>query len=158
MTTLHAQSSATIDAPADEIYRLMADYRTGHPRILPGRVFRDLTVEEGGYGAGTVIRFTTHVGGKDIPSRMIVTEPEPGRVLVETDTAPGSTFATTFTVTPVADRRAEVEIKTEWQARGGIAGLMERLFYPMGMRHLYRQELAQIATVVAEPVPAAVPA
>lgn len=150
MTTLSAHASAVIDASPEEVYRLIADYHTGHPRILPKRYFRDLTVEEGGYGAGTIIRFKTRAGGIERPYRMAVTEPQPGRVLVETDTTPTSSLATTFTVTPVADgRQAQVEIATEWDASGGIAGLMERLFYPPGMRRIYRQELRQIADVAA---------
>lgn len=150
MSTLHAHASAVIDAPPEAVYALIADYHTGHPQILPKRFFRDLTVEEGGYGAGTIISFTTRAGGKEIPYRMVVTEPEPGRVLVESDLAPTSTLATTFTVTPLADgARARVEIATEWEASRGIAGVMERLFYPAGMRRIYRRELRQIAAVAA---------
>lgn len=150
MTTLNAHAAAVIDAPPEAVYRLIADYRTGHPRILSRKYFRDLTVEEGGYGAGTIIRFTTRAGVVERPFRMAVTEPAPGHVLVETDTAPASSLATTYTVTPIADgRRAQVEIATEWEARRGVAGLMERLFYPSGMRRVYRQELRQIAAVVA---------
>jgi hypothetical protein len=151
MSTLHAHASAVIDASPETIYGLIADYRAGHPQILPQKYFRDLIVEEGGYGAGTVIRFTTRAGGKEVPYRMIVTEPEPGRVLVETDTAPASSLATTFTVAPVAGgAQARVEIATEWEASRGFAGLMERLLYPVAMRRIYRQELRQIGVVTAE--------
>jgi len=150
MSKLHSHASAVIDAPPEAVYRLIADYHTGHPQILPQRYFRDLRVEEGGYGAGTIIRFTTRAAGKEISYRMVVTEPEPGRVLVETDTAPGSTLTTTFTVTPVANaRQARVEIATAWEAGRGVVGLMERLFHPAGMRRIYRHELRQIASVTA---------
>ena len=98
-----------------------------------------------------MIRFVTVAAGKKTPYRMAVSEPEPGRVLVETDTAPGSALVTTFTVTPVAGgQKAHVEIGTEWESRPGFTGLMERLFYPMGMRRIYKQELGQLATVIAE--------
>lgn len=150
MSALRAHASAVIDASPEAVYALIADYHAGHPQILPRRYFRDLTVEEGGYGAGTIIRFTTRAGVKEIPYRMVVTEPEPGRVLVETDMAPASTLVTTYTVTPIADgARARVEIATEWEAGRGVIGLMERLFYPPGMRRIYRQELRRIAAVTA---------
>jgi len=49
-------ASASLPAPPERVYRLIADYRDCHPRILP-KHFSSLTVEKGGVGAGTVIRF-----------------------------------------------------------------------------------------------------
>ncbi len=150
MSTLYANASAVIDASPEAIYGLLADYRTGHPQILPQRSFGDLIIEEGGYGAGTVFRVTTRAGRIEQKWRMIVSEPEPGRVLVDTDMAPTSTLTTTFSVMPVADgQQARVEIATKWESRAGIAGLMERLFYPSGMRRIFQQELRQLASVIA---------
>ena len=154
MSKIHVDSSAIIEAPADRVYELIADYRTGHPRMLPAEYFHSLEVEDGGYGAGTVIRFVTRTGRIERPYRMIVSEPEPGRVLMESDSS--STLATTFTVTPIADgARAEVTIATEWEASRGITGMMERALYPPAMRRIYRKELGQLAAVLAEdPAPA----
>ena len=56
---------------------------------------------------------------------MRVTEPEPGRVLVESDT--NSSLVTTTTVTP--DGSASwVRISTTWDGRA--SGFFERLFAP----------------------------
>ncbi len=52
MPLLHASAERTIPAPAAAVYALLADYRDGHPRILPP-AFSDLTVLQGGIGAGT---------------------------------------------------------------------------------------------------------
>ncbi len=71
-----------MDAPADRVYAIIADYRNGHPHILP-KQFRNLTVEQGGVGAGTIIRFEVRVFGQTQHFRAVVSEPEPGRVLVE---------------------------------------------------------------------------
>ena len=49
-------ASAVIHAPAADLYAIIADYERGHPRILPKPPFVSLAVEEGGIGAGTVIR------------------------------------------------------------------------------------------------------
>ena len=57
-----------------------------------------MTVEKGGKGAGTVIRVLMNVLGVDRTYYMEVSEPEPGRVLAETDQDAGVT--TTFTVKP----------------------------------------------------------
>ena len=149
MSRIRAASSAVVDARPEDVYNLLADYRNGHPKILPKEHFRDLEVEAGGVGAGTVIRFRLRSGGIERPYRMRVSEPQPGRALMESDTA--SNLATTFTVTPVSDgRKARVEIATEWDAPPGIGGLVQKLLYPPGMRRIYRKELRLLAEVVGQ--------
>ncbi len=69
-----------VDAPADAVYRYVADMRDHHPRFLPP-AFSDFRVESGGTGAGTITRFTVTAGGRTREYRMKVDEPEPGRVL-----------------------------------------------------------------------------
>ncbi len=49
--------SALIDAPAAKVYGIIADYREGHPSILPKPFFGSIQIERGGTGAGTVISF-----------------------------------------------------------------------------------------------------
>jgi hypothetical protein len=103
MKTYKAEASATINAPAALVYSIIADYRDGHPHILPKPYFLGLEVERGGFGAGTVIRFRVRVMGKTQAFRAAVTEPEPGRVLVESDLDGGP--QTTFTVEPLEEGR-----------------------------------------------------
>jgi hypothetical protein len=148
MSRLRAESSATIDAPPERVYAIIADYRNSHPRILPKENFRDLKVEEGGVGEGTIVTFTSVSGGVKRPYRMKISEPRPG-VLVEQDIA--SSLATTFTVAPLdGGVRSQVTIATEWEASKGFMGLVERLLYPPGMRAIYKKELAQLASVASE--------
>ncbi len=147
MSRVHAEETAVIAAPPATIYALLADYRVGHPQILPPQYFRDLQVESGGQGAGTVIRFQAGAMGRMRPLRMLVAEPEPGRVLTESDTA--SSLVTTFTVTPVADgTQAEVRIASDWEAAPGLAGAVEHRLLPGMYRRIYRAELAQLAAVL----------
>ena len=84
MPTITAQHEERIDAPAAKVYGILADYRVGHPSILPEQYFGPLVVEAGGEGEGTVIRFTMKAMGKEHTVRARITEPEPGRVLHET--------------------------------------------------------------------------
>jgi hypothetical protein len=56
------------------------------------------------------------------------TEPQPGRVLVET----GPGVQTTFTVEPADGRRARVRFDTILEA-GGLEGLLARLVAPAGV-------------------------
>jgi hypothetical protein len=100
-----------------------------------------------GVGAGTVTQFTMRAGGRTRQYRMMVAEPEPGRVLTESDT--GSTAVTSFTVTP-RNRTSLVRISTAWEAVGGIGGLFERMFAPRVLRAIYTDELKRLDAYARE--------
>ena len=141
-------ASAEIAAPPANIYAILADYHNGHPHILPKPYFGEFTVEQGGIGAGTIIRFHMRVLGQDRVYRQQITEPDPGRVLVETDLDTGS--VTTFTVIPVNDgQRTHVQISTEWSVRPGITGWIERVITARLLRSIYTKDLRQLAAYVA---------
>ena len=129
-----------VSAPAERVYRFLADYREHHPRFLPP-AFSDFQVEQGGVGAGTVVRFRLRTGGRSRVFRQRVEEPTPGRVLTESDL--DSSAVTTFTVMPEGDH-SRVRITTTWQGAGGIGGLFERLFAPRVLRSLYADELTRL--------------
>jgi uncharacterized protein YndB with AHSA1/START domain len=142
-------AAALIPAPPQQVYGIIADYRDGHPHILPKPHFVSLTVEQGGVGAGTVIRFQMRLMGRLQTFRATITEPEPGRVLVETDIQTGA--VTTFTVEPRADaQQAAVTIKTTTSVREGFLGRLEAWLATRLLRPIYVQELAQLADVAAQ--------
>lgn len=145
MSVVRAEGSALIRAPARVVYGLIADYRNGHPRILPKRYFPRLEVERGGVGAGTVIRFQMRAFGATREIRAEIAEPKPGQVLVETDFATGA--RTTFTVmTEGGGQTCRIEIKTEWDAKG-FRGWVERVTAPRLLRRIYAEELANLAAL-----------
>ena len=145
MSEVRIAQSALLDIPAATAYAIIADYRNGHPRILPPDVFVGLEVESGGRGAGTVIRFRMKIGGLARTVRAVIAEPEPGRVLTETDLDTGA--VTSFTVDGAPDgSRCHVAIATVWQATG-IAGLLARWLAPRMLRRVYADELALLYRV-----------
>ena len=146
MANIHVSSERTIEAPADVVYGYIADMREHHPRFLPP-AFSDFEIESGGVGAGTVTRFKVTAGGRTREYRMEVAEPEPGRVLTESDTS--SSLVTTFTVRP-EDGRSRVRIATSWAGAGGVGGFFERLFAPRLMRGIYADELERLNTYARE--------
>ena len=147
MATHQISASALIQAPPQDLYAIIADYHQGHPQILPKPPFVSLEVEEGGTGAGTVIRVQMRVLGQLQTFRSVVTEPESGRVLVETN---DNGYVTTFTVEPRADgQQAYVTIATEISGRAGILGALERRFVTRLLRPVYVKELEQLAAVAA---------
>jgi uncharacterized protein YndB with AHSA1/START domain len=147
--TIHVSAERTVDAPAETVYGYIADHRTHHPRFLPP-AFSDFRVESGGVGAGTVTRFTVTAGGRSREYRMQVSEPEPGRVMSESDS--NSSLVTTWTVTKdggSADRSL-VRISTTWEGAGGVGGFFERLFAPRALRGIYDDELERLNAYARE--------
>lgn len=136
-------ASAEIDAPSAAVYRLIADYRTGHSRILPFEFFRNLRIEAGGYGAGTVISFDMLAYGRTRHQLAYVSEPEPGRTLVERYPASGA--VTTFTVDSLDGSRSRVTIATRLPVRPGTIGLIELLLMRRYLRRVYVAELELVA-------------
>lgn len=147
MPRIRASASATIDAPAEKVYAVIADYRVGHPRIVPPRYFGNIEIEQGGVGAGTIIRFPMRMMGASRILRAVITEPEPGRLLVES--YPESGQMTSFAIAPINQGRCQVTITTEW-ARGGFGGLVQRMLVPVVLRKVFREELGRLAEVARD--------
>lgn len=145
MSTYYVTASATVNAPATEVYKLISDYHTGHPSILPPRYFKSLQVIQGGVGAGTVVDVDMEVYRVKAHYHLTVSEPQPGRVLQEEDAEAG--VVTTFTVEPVDQAQAHVTIATTMSTAPGLKGWLEKRMNPPIMRRIYQEELAQLATV-----------
>lgn len=143
-------ASAVIPARRERVYSLISNYNDGHPRILP-KQFSGLVVEQGGVGAGTVIRFQMSLFGRKQTFRAAITEPEPGRVLLETDLDTNGAV-TTFSVNPGgAPADSNVTISTELPVRGGLLGKVERAMTTMLLRPIYVKELQNLARVATGP-------
>ena len=146
MAKIVVSAEGPVDAPAETVYGYIADMREHHPRFLPP-AFSDFRVEAGGVGAGTITHFKLTAGGRTREFRTKVEEPEPGRVLTESDT--GSSSVTTFTVSPRGDASL-VRISTTWDGAGGLGGLFERTFAPRVMRAIYADELKRLDAYARE--------
>ena len=88
-----------------------------------------------------MVSFSIKSGGRKRPYRVRVTEPEPGRVLRETDQL--SDTVTDFIVTPQSDG-SRVHITIAWAGAGGIAGFFERLFGPRIVTKMLTDEIARL--------------
>jgi uncharacterized protein YndB with AHSA1/START domain len=134
---LRVIESGSVGAPPELVYSLIADMRAHHAHFLPPSL-KDLRVEQGGYGAGTTYRVTGVFLGGERVLHMRLDEPEPGRVLTESDL--DSPLVTTWTVEPEGEG-SRVSIETVWPPARGIGGVLERLLAPRAMAKVYRAEL-----------------
>jgi Polyketide cyclase / dehydrase and lipid transport len=148
MGQIRVKAAAVLEARPEDVYATIADYRQGHPSILPKESLYDLQVEQGGYGAGTIIRFKARVLGVEQSFYHRVSEPEPGRVLVEQDIDSVQNLATTFTVNPQEQgRKSHVEIATTMNTSPGLKGFFERVVFPIVLPPVYRKELKLLEAV-----------
>ncbi|MGZ6253869.1 MAG: SRPBCC family protein [Candidatus Binataceae bacterium] len=144
---IHVELTSVIKAPPARVYAILVDYHVDHPRILPRWFFKSVQVLKGGTGAGTEILVHTGIAGGYRKLRMTVAEPEPGRVLTETDIDTG--VKTSFTVTPSAAAASAVTIATDWPQQRGLAGKYEAWMVPKLLRAVYRAELSQLASLAS---------
>jgi hypothetical protein len=140
MSQVQVRAERIIAATAAVVYQCLADYRQHHSNFLPP-AFSDFVVEEGGVGAGTVIRYTVTAGGRPRADRDLISELEPGRVLVETDES--ARKVTTFTLEPDGDQSL-VRVETTFPAAAGLAGIIKRWLAPCLLRSIYRDELERL--------------
>ncbi|NKQ55079.1 SRPBCC family protein [Amycolatopsis sp. K13G38] len=144
MAKVTATAERTINAPAEKVRALVADYADTRPKILTEH-YRDYEVTEGGTGAGTKARWKLQATSKRVRDvAATVTEPAPG-TLVETDA--NSSMVTTWTVSGSGDRSI-VRIETTWQGAGGIGGFFEKTFAPGGLKRIYEGVLGKLADLV----------
>lgn len=141
MPTLHVEHTEIINAPPAVVYNILSDYEVGHPAILPKQYFKALVLEKGGQGSGTEFRVDMNVFGAKRSYDMVVSEPNVGEIIVETDKITG--LATYFKIEPVADgQKSAVTIASEMPLSQGVAGWLEKLMNPPITKRIYKQELA----------------
>lgn len=145
----HYETVALIDAPPEDVYAVLADYRHGRPQIVPQAYLRQLELETGGQGEGTIIRYHKRLFGIERLGRATVHEPEPGRLLTERETT--TSLVTTFAVTPVNNgHQTHIQIAARWEPAHSLIGKLEQALYPYVMRRMFAQELDLLAKFVGK--------
>lgn len=149
MTMLAVETSKIINAPAPAIHAVIADYHGGHQEILPRPYFTEMIVKEGGYGAGTRLTVKMNFFGMKYTYNQIVTEPEIGRIIKDTDINTGE--GATFILDPLDDgQRTKVSIIIDMEIGSGIGAMMKKLTTPPLIRFIMNKELDNLAEVVAK--------
>lgn len=148
MTIIRSEATRTVEAAPERVYAVFSDYEKAHPAILPKPYFDDIAIEEGGQGAGTVVRVRMKALGVENNYRLTVSEPEPGRRMVEAD--PDVGVQTTFLVeSRDGGHHSQVTITIDTKASPGLSGLVERLILPPYTRRILRKELQLLVDYLA---------
>ena len=138
--------SAVITAQPSACYEALADFRVAHPKIVPPQYFGPLKVVAGGSGAGTRTTCSLRIMGQTHPFTSEITEPVPGRVMVETIVESGA--VTTFTVVGDGVASARVTIETRMPRGAGVMGALERMITRRVFPRIYTEELGRLASYV----------
>jgi len=145
MATQKFSVSKLIHSPAKVVYSIIADYNNGHPMILPKPPFVSLEVEKGGTGAGTEMIVKIEMFGKIQSYRAVVSEPDPGQVLVETA---NTGYITTFIVEQCDNgKNSYVTFTTKLTENLGLMKKIEFWFTSKLLRPVYKKELEKLAEV-----------
>ncbi|MEV5835848.1 SRPBCC family protein [Nocardia sp. NPDC052112] len=139
MGQVSASSSIAVAADPQRALEAIADYEKVRPRILSAH-YRDYKVVEGGQGAGTVAEWTlqaTEKRSRNVHAVVSVSD----SIVTERDS--NSTLVNTWTVTPDGTG-SRVTLRTSWKGAGGVAGIFEGIFAPLGLKKIQAEVLANL--------------
>lgn len=146
MAKVSASSSVQVNGTPAAVLEAIGDYDGVRPRILSPH-YRDYRVLEGGKGEGTVVEWTLQATEKR--SRNVkATVAFAGATYIETDA--NSSMVTTWTVSPSGmGVGSTVTTTTKWNGAGGVGGVFERIFAPIGLKKIQAEVLANLANEFA---------
>ncbi|MBF6298176.1 SRPBCC family protein [Nocardia amamiensis] len=144
MGQVSASSSIVVAADPQRALEAIADYDSVRPRILSSH-YRDYKVVEGGKGAGTVAEWTLQATEKRTRNVHAVVSVSDS-IVTERDS--NSTMVNTWTVTPEGSG-ARVTLRTTWTGAGGIAGIFEGIFAPLGLKKIQAEVLGNLQRELA---------
>ncbi|GAB2651506.1 SRPBCC family protein [Nocardia goodfellowii] len=139
MGQVSASSSIAVAADPQRVLDAIADYQTVRPRILSSH-YRDYKVLEGGTGAGTVAEWTLQATESRIRNVHAVVSVSDSMV---TERDKNSSMVNTWTVTPEG-AGSQVTLRTTWQGAGGVKGIFEGIFAPLGLKKIQAEVLANL--------------
>jgi Polyketide cyclase / dehydrase and lipid transport len=142
MSRVVARATTQVQAAPDRVVEFLRDYRESRERILTDN-YTAYRVEQGGKGQGTVYAYHFAAGGRERDYRLHVHE-SPGGIQ-ESDQM--SSFVTTWRIDP-SPTGSEITIESSWDGAGGIGGIFEGLFAPIGLRRIYGQMLAKLGAAL----------
>ncbi|GAB3211088.1 SRPBCC family protein [Nocardia tengchongensis] len=139
-----ASSSIVVAADPKRTLDAIADYETVRPKILSSH-YRDYKVVEGGQGAGTVAEWTlqaTEKRSRNVRAAISVSD----SMVTERDS--NSSMVTAWTVTP-SGSGSLVTVRTTWKGAGGIGGIFEGIFAPLGLKKIQAEVLENLKKELA---------
>ncbi|MEV6274528.1 SRPBCC family protein [Nocardia sp. NPDC051832] len=141
MGQVSASSSIAVAADPQRVLDAIADYQTVRPRILTSK-YTDYKVVEGGTGTGTVAEWKFQARESKPPRAVRAAVTVSDSMVTERDA--NSSMVNTWTVTPDGTG-SQVTLRTTWNGAGGVAGIFEGIFAPLGLKKVHAETLENLA-------------
>lgn len=146
MPNIRVDTYRPIPYDSDAVYRCLADFERGQPRLLPDAV-SDYMVEAGGTGEGTVVSCTMTIRGRERRFLFRIAEP----IRTRTITAYDHNSRLTLTWFLRAEGPVtEVEIEAFWMEPDSTFGFVSVWWAHIVIRKLFNAMLDRIPGVIDE--------
>ncbi|HLR98571.1 SRPBCC family protein [Mycolicibacillus parakoreensis] len=139
MGQVRAANTELINAEVAPVLAAIGDYDTVRPAILPS-AYSDYRVLEGGQGQGTVAAWRLQATKSRVRDVQVAVDVA-GHAVIEKDAH--SSMVTNWTVAP-AGPGCSVTVTTTWTGAGGVKGVFERIFAPLGLKRIQGEVLANL--------------
>lgn len=139
MGRVSAASTILINADPGTTLAAVSDYQKVRPKILSPQ-YSQYQLVQGGRGAGTVARWKLQATKSRVRDVQVSVDVA-GHTVIEKDA--NSSMVTNWTVAP-AGTGSSVTVKTTWTGAGGIKGLFEKTFAPLGLKRIQGEVLANL--------------
>jgi uncharacterized protein YndB with AHSA1/START domain len=135
------EAERRFDVPVERGFAFVTDVGNW-PRFWPGYV----RLEDGSRwgGVGDTARLVTRLLGRERLLTMRVTVFEPNRLVTYTSTQPGLPDASHERRFEPVDGGFTYRLVVEYEPRGGIAGLFDRVLLPRGIRRAFDSTFAAL--------------
>ncbi|BBY56139.1 SRPBCC family protein [Mycobacterium koreense] len=134
-----ATAGVLINAEVAPVLAAITDYDTVRPAIL-SPAYSDYRVLQGGQGQGTVAAWRLQATKSRVRDVQVGVDVA-GHAVIEKDA--NSSMVTNWTVAP-AGPGCSVTVTTTWTGAGGVKGIFERIFAPLGLKRIQGEVLANL--------------
>ncbi len=146
MPDIRAHTYRPIPHESDAVYRCLADFVHGQPRLLPHAV-RDYEVRAGGFGEGTIVACAMTIRGRERKFLFRIAEPIRTRTITGFDH--GSHLTLTWFLRD-AGPTTEVEIEAYWTEPDSTFAFLKAWWAYVVVRRLLNAMLDRIPAVIHE--------
>lgn len=146
MPNIRVDTYRPIPYDSDTVYRCLADFACGQPRLLPEAI-RDYEVRAGGLGEGTIVSCAMAIRGRERRFLFRIAEPIRRRTITAYDHDSHLTLTWFLRAEGPA---TEVEIEAYWTEPNSTFAFLKVWWASIAVRRLLNTMLDRLPDVIAE--------
>jgi hypothetical protein len=146
LPNIRVETRRPIPYESDAVYRCLADFERGQPRLLPEAV-RDYVVQAGGTGEGTLVSCAMTIRGRQRNFQFWIAEPIRTRTITAFD---HNSHLTLTWFLRAEGSTTEVEIEAFWMEPDSTFGFVKVWWATIVVRRMFNSILDRIPAVIVE--------